>query len=737
MRLIIVSNRLPVKVEVKNGHIKITESAGGLASGIKTYLESYKKTNPKADWLWAGWPGAEVPKELQDELREKLSARHLYPIFLTKEQENSFYNGFCNDTLWPLFHYFSSFTKYSKEQWATYREVNELFACKLQEIIKPADTVWVHDYHFMLLPKMLREKTAGQLPIGFFLHIPFPYFETYRLLPDKWRRAILSGMLGADLVGFHTYDYTQYFVGCVSRILGYEHTLDQITLNTRSVRVDTFPIGIDFQKFNDSILSLKVLEEKRRLKQTVGSQKVILSLDRLDYTKGIGNRLRGYELFLEKNPQLLGKVVLVMVVVPSRAEVGQYQEMKGEIDELAGKINGRFGSVKWTPIIYQYKALDFAELAALYNLSDIALVTPLRDGMNMIAKEYIASRKDQTGVLVLSEMAGAASELGEAIIVNPNHPEEVAAALEEAFDLSKERQVERNQLMQQRLKRYDVVRWGNEFIKELEEFKEKQLKEKEGKILGIPALGKLVKEFLKAKKRLILSDYDGCLVPFAKYPPLARPSEELLAVLHKLGRLPETAVAVITGRDRTTIEEWLKPAGINLSAEHGAWIKEKGKRWRLSKPMRSDWKETVLPVIRTFVDRVPGTFLEEKEFSLVWHYRMANQEMANLRAKELINNLTALTANTNIQVLPGNKIVEVRTAGMDKGSIALYFLDKEKYDFILAIGDDTTDEDMYKALPETAHTIKVRAGQTAAKYILDSPKDVLQLLNQLIDKSDK
>jgi trehalose 6-phosphate synthase/phosphatase len=737
MRLIIVSNRLPVSVAIKNGKIQLTDSAGGVASGIQTYLNAFKASFPQAEYLWVGWPGTAVPEELQDQLTQKLLEKSLHPVFLREDQVENFYYGFCNNTIWPLFHSFPSYVNYDKEQWAAYREVNEVFGKILQGIVKPGDVVWVHDYHFMLLPKILREKVSDEIPVGFFLHIPFPFYEIYRLLPDKWRRSLLSGMLGADLVGFHTYDYTQYFLGCVQRILGYEHTMESVTLSTRKVRVDTFPIGIDFKKFNEGVLSTEVGQQRRELKNSVKEKKIILSIDRLDYTKGIDKRLLAYELFLEKNPKWQGKVVLQMVAVPSRTEVVKYQEMKKEIDELVGKINGRFGTVSWTPIIYQYKNLSPVELLALYSSSNVALVTPLRDGMNMIAKEYVASRRDQTGVLVLSEMAGAASEMGEAVIINPNHIEEISAALLEALEMPKEMQIERNQLMQNRLQRYDIARWGNDFIKELAAFKERQVKEREGKFLGANAKGQIIKDFSKASQRLLLLDYDGSLVPFEKYPPLAKPSQEVIAALGKLNDIPNTTVVIISGRDRITMERWLKSAGVSMSAEHGVWIKSNGKKWKMIKPLRGDWKEAVLPVMRAFVDRVPGSFLEEKEFCLVWHYRMANPEMANLRAKELTSNLINLTTNMNVQVMPGSKIVEIRTAGTDKGATALHFLEQQKYDFILAVGDDNTDEDMFKALPESAYTIKVRTGQTAAKYIVASPKDVLDILTQLGEKPRK
>lgn len=731
MRLIIVSNRLPVSVGTKNGKIIMAESAGGLATGLLTYLGALRKRRADSDYLWVGWPGETISKELEEPVKTKLASRKLYPVYLSSEEKNDFYNGFCNDTLWPLFHSFPSMISYKEEQWQVYKRVNQHFARELLKIIRPGDIVWVHDYHLMLLPGLLREKAPKDVQIGFFLHTPFPVFEIYRLLPDGWRKNILQGILGADLVGFHTYDYKQYFLGCAQRILGYEHTIDKISLSTRRVRVDVFPVGIDFLRFYNAPVRPGVFREKQKLKKTVGGSKIILSLDRLDYSKGIEKRLKGFEVFLEKNPEWRKKVVLIMVAVPSRTEVPRYKEMKKEIDELVGRINGRFGSVDWTPILYQYRDILFEELSALYNLSDLALVTPLRDGMNLVAKEYVASRRDQTGVLILSETAGAACELGEAILINPNHVGEISDALKQALDMPKALQREGNRLMQSRLRRYDIVHWGDDFLNQLAEFSQEEKKALSGKLFLTADRVCLLKEFESAKKRLLLFDYDGCLVPFAKYPFLAQPSRELLDILARLVALPHTTTAVITGRDRKTIEKWLAPCGVNLSAEHGVWIKERGKNWKMTKSFRDDWKESILPLMRIFVDRVPGSFLEEKQFSLVWHYRLANPELASWRAKELTSNLLNLTFNMNVQVVPGNKIVEVRTAGTDKGNIALYFMDRGKYDFVLGLGDDVTDEDLFRALPERAWSIKVGAGQTAARHIIEGPGEVLALLERL------
>jgi trehalose 6-phosphate synthase/phosphatase len=730
-RILIVSNRLPITVEEKEGELKFQISAGGLVSGLSAYLDSLKGSSfTQFDYIWVGWPGTVVKDRLKEELRLKaLTEFNACPVFLSEKSMEKFYQGFCNKTIWPLFHYFPSYAVYDEDYWIQYQRVNEIFCDAVMEIVKPDDVVWVHDYHLMLLPKLIRERMPD-IAIGFFLHIPFPSFEIFRLLPGKWRREILEGLLGADLVGFHTHDYTQYFLRCVLRILGYEHNMGQIMVGDHMVKSDTLPMGIDFQRFCNATSSPQVQEEKDKLRKALPNSKVVLSIDRLDYTKGILSRLRGFEAFLEKNPQWHDRVILVLVVVPSRIGVEHYQQMKRQIDELVGKINGRFGSINWTPILYLYKFLPFHPLIALYCLSQVALVTPLRDGMNLIAKEYIATRLDKTGVLILSEMAGASKELGEAIIINPSNIDEIAAALKEAMEMPEEEQIRRNEVMQTRLKRYDVVRWANDFIQVLLFLKGDQ-KRLDAKLLSPNAQAQLIKDFAKAERRLVLLDYDGTLVPFAPLPQMAKPTEETLKILKSLSRDQKTEVVLISGRDKNTLQNWFGTFDLRLIAEHGAWIKEKNEDWSMIKPLTNDWKPQILPILEMYADRLPGSLVEEKEFAIVWHYRRADPESASMRVKELVDDLVNFTANIDVQILQGSKVVEVRCAGVNKGIAGLHFISKDNFDFILAIGDDWTDEDLFKVLPETAYSIRVGLTQSHARFNLHNHIRVIELLKEL------
>ncbi|MEE3227137.1 MAG: trehalose-6-phosphate synthase, partial [Bacteroidota bacterium] len=398
---------MPLQLQFDNNTIKATPSVGGLATGMKS-------VHRDSNGVWIGWTGLteeETPEELVDEVVAAAKKEQCVPVSLTEKDIDGFYYGFSNRTIWPLFHYFMEYTEFEKESYQTYVEVNKKYANVVLENIEEGDTVWVHDYQLMLLPELIK-KERPDVQIGFFLHIPFPSYEVFRTLP--WREEILKGLLGSDLIGFHTYDYQRHFLSSVSRILRQEVSFNEITLKDRIVTVNSYPMGIDYEKFSEAAAKHDAAknqsELQRRLDLHIDSTpdaKMILSIDRLDYSKGIANRIRAYEYFLEKYPEFKEKVRLVMLAVPSRSNVPQYQLLKKEVDELVGRINGKFATVSWTPIWYFYRSMPFENLIDLYTTCDVALLTPIRDGMNLVAKEYVATRTDKTGVLILSEMAGA------------------------------------------------------------------------------------------------------------------------------------------------------------------------------------------------------------------------------------------------------------------------------------------------------------------------------------------
>ncbi|MEW6172369.1 MAG: bifunctional alpha,alpha-trehalose-phosphate synthase (UDP-forming)/trehalose-phosphatase [Bacillota bacterium] len=721
-RLLIASNRLPVTIARKKDEYHFSPSIGGLATGLKSF-------HGAQDSIWVGWPGEVQDDKDRDFIKDRLLKEfNCYPVFLSSHDVDGYYGGFSNKTVWPLFHYFPSYTVYEEAYWQAYGRVNEIFCAEILSIAKPDDTIWIHDYHFMLLPRLLRA-ALPEATIGFFLHIPFPSFELFRLLP--WRREILAGLLGADLIGFHTYDYVRHFLSSVLHLLGYDHKMGEITTRDGVVKVDSFPMGIDYDRFSQAVYEVKVQKEAKALRQRLRGTKIILSIDRLDYTKGIPQRLEAFDLFLTKYPQWHEKVTLILVTAPSRVSLDQYRLLKKQVDELVGNINGKYATVGWVPIQYLSRSLSFQPLVAMYDVADIALITPLRDGMNLIAKEYIATKVEGKGVLIISEMAGAASELGEAVVINPNNKEEVADALKEALEMPEEEQIVRNRVMQKRLKRWNVTQWADKYIEKLIEAKKRQ----EGflvKRLSPGARVKLVKDYTRAGRRLIFLDYDGTLVPFFDKPENATPDKEVLGLLEKLAASEKNEVVLISGRGRDMLEKWFEALPVSLIAEHGLYIKEKRSQWVMTEPLTGEWKDEMRSIFEFYVDRTPGSFVEEKDFSLVFHYRKAEPELGSLRAGELMNNIADLTVNSQLQVLQGNKVVEVKNRGINKGKAALRWLVKDEWDFVLAVGDDWTDEYIFAVLPETAYSIKVGLVPSQAKLNLPSVKEVLSLLRELV-----
>ena len=730
MRLIIVSNRLPFTVSVENGQPQFRMSPGGLTTGLWSFLERAAKDPAKSmEFLWLGWPGAGIPPEHAEAVRQHGGQFRAVPVFLPDESANRFYHGFCNQTLWPLFHYVPSLTQYEEADWLNYQQVNQAFADALLQVLRPDDIVWVHDYQLMLLPRLIRNHFP-EMPIGFFLHIPFPSFEVFRLLPRLWRAELLEGMLGANVVGFHTHDYTRDFLTSVMRTVGYEHQLGSLSLRDRVVKVDTFPMGIDFERFVEAASSPQTEHQVAEIRAKCTAQKIIFSVDRLDYTKGLINRLRGYELFLKRNPQWHGKVVFVLSVAPSRIGVDSYRAMKQEMEETVGRIVGVYGTVNWMPLVYQYRNLSFDEIVAMYRACDVAMITPLRDGMNLVAKEFVASRPDQTGVLILSEMAGAAKEMGEALIVNPFHADDFARALEQALVMPLDEQVKRNQVLQDRLRRYDVNRWAEEFIQTILSSQKTEAARRARTLTG-RAQVEMIQKYRNSQQRALLLDYDGTLVPFAESPRSARPDPDLLELITKLASDPANQLAIVSGRSRVDLEEWFGAFPISLIAEHGMWLRHRGADWRVLRTISTDWKERVRPILQLYVDRLPGALLEEKEYSLAWHYRRADPEQASLRAQELMDDLSAYTRNIDVQVLEGNKVIEIRNTGINKGVASLEWLGPKMPEFILGMGDDWTDEDLFRALPPSAFSVRVGLAKTSAQYHLANHAAVRRLLKEM------
>lgn len=718
-----------MRIQEQDGVVAVLPSSGGLVTAINSFVAM--SGSAYDDIYWVGVPGcspaswAEAARQLpQTDLR-------YMPVMVFKEQYSHYYDGFANSTLWPLCHYFPSYAEYREEDYADYLQVNDHFAETLEQACCEGDIVWIHDYHLLPLAARLRRSIPG-LTIGFFLHIPFPSYELFRLMPRTWQQQLLEGMLGADLVGFHTMDYAAHFLQSVQMVLGLTHDRNIIRQKDRLVKVDVFPISIDYERFNNAYHHTEVAAMRSQLLEQMQGRKLIFSVDRLDYSKGVHHRLKAYACFLKQNPEYHGKVVFVIVVVPSRDNIDKYAERKRMIDELISNINSEVGNITWQPVIYQYNSLSFTEMLALYTACDVALITPLRDGMNLVSKEFVASRADKRGVLVLSEMAGAARELADALLINPNDTKELACKIREALEMDPEEQGLRMAQMRSRVAHYTVKDWAEDFMSELQHIRIRQ-EQFQARFLDDFSKRHLLDSYRNAASRLLLLDYDGTLVPFCNIPAQALPGKDLLNLLNYLGEKESHQVWLISGRNGAWLEQQFGHVPVGLIAEHGAKMKRVGGEWHTEVPLKSEWKEAVHSMMERYMRRCAHAFIEEKEFSIVWHYRNADPIQGRLRASELAAELNKFLVDQHLEVVCGNKIVEVRTRGTNKGTAIHKLLAAGSYDWIFAAGDDKTDEDMFKMLTAVphAHTIKVGPSASYARYNLLKPQMVVSLLQNM------
>ncbi|MHA4895296.1 bifunctional alpha,alpha-trehalose-phosphate synthase (UDP-forming)/trehalose-phosphatase [Pedobacter sp. PWIIR3] len=716
-KTIIVSNRLPVKITEHNGEYILRPSEGGLATGLGSV---YKQGNN----VWIGWPGIEIPEERQEEVRHQLASLNLIPVFLTNEEINLYYEGFSNEILWPIFHYVSTYANVDQTYWDSYKSANQKFSQEIIYHLNDGDTVWIHDYQLLLLPCYVRS-VKPQVTIGFFQHIPFPSYEIFRLIP--WREELIEGILGADLLGFHTFDDVRHFLSAASRLSAAKPVDNVIIHKNRQIVVEAFPMGIDSEKFENLTKKFKVARHVVAFRDAHKNQKVILSIDRLDYSKGILQRLQALELLLQTYPEYVEKIELFMIVVPSRDTVPKYKELRDNIDQMVGNINSRFRTMNWVPIHYFYRSFSVEFLSALYSISDICLVTPMRDGMNLVSKEYVASRAKNDGVLILSEMAGASKELNDALIVNPNNVGDITRAIVAAINMPLEEQQIRMSSMRYIVNKFNINLWVKNFMDKLAEVKQMQ-QSLLTKHAAQSIRATIAFDYAQAKQRFIFLDYDGTLVGFNADINKAMPDDALYQILNDLTADPANRVILISGRNYITLEKWFGHLKLDMIAEHGAWQKHLGEEWR-SLPLLTDkWKQEVRTVLDTYTDRTPGSFIEEKSFSLVWHYRKVEKGLGELRANEISNHMRMFIADKGLQMMEGNKVIEFKNIEVNKGKAAQNWLHQNNPDFIIALGDDHTDEDIFKALPDSAYTIKVGSNISAAKYYLKDYKEVRDLL---------
>ena len=725
-RTLLVSNRLPITATVTDGVLRVERSVGGLA----TALSGAKSSRT----LWVGWPGptSELRRRQGARLERRLAALDCLSVRLSSAEVRGYYEEIANGMLWPLFHYQPDRLPLEPKHWGTYATVNARFAETVASAWRTGDEIWVHDYQLFLVPGMLR-RLLPDARIGFFLHIPFPALDVYRVLP--WRREILEGMLGADLIGFHTESYVAHFRAAVAALTDASVEGDEISLEGRAVVTRRYPIGIDVDHFEERAARPAAVTEADTLR-AVGDQRLIVGVDRLDYTKGIPRRLLAYERLLSEHPELHGNVRLIQVVVPSREGVRTYREVRNVVEATIGHINGAYGTGTWTPVSYQYRSLTDDSVSALYLAADVMLVTPVRDGMNLVAKEFIASRRDLGGVLVLSEFAGAAEELTEALIVNPYDLDGTAAALYRALMMPREEREERMRALRERVGGMTAARWAEAFLTDL---RARQPTADAPPADGVFAAAEQIAELVDTARRApylhLLLDYDGTLVPFTDVPSSATPDGELLELLGRLAERPATDVHLVSGRSRDQIDDWFGGLPIALHAEHGLWSRDAGeRRWIQQAIGPVPPLDSLLALMRRHAEATPGALVERKSAGLAWHYRMAEQSLGEATAHQLLRELETASRETPMDVLHGEKVVEVRPRGIHKGIVtARVAALKPNGGVLLAMGDDRTDEDLFEALPEGSLAVHVGPTESRAETRIEDASQARGILRQLLN----
>ncbi len=721
-RLIVASVRLPVSMARRSdGTWHAWQSPGGLVSALRPTLK-------ECDHVWLGWPGTVVGSEERPVVTECLAEYGAAPLFLENEEVAEFYEGYSNAGLWPLFHGFPSRVRFPRRDWERYRSVNARFADAIQAQSRPGDIIWVHDYQLALVPGMLRSRGI-QCPIGYFLHVPFPSAEIYRSLPA--RAELLTGLLGADLIGFHDYSYVRHFRSACLRVLGLEAEPERVRYRSRYVHLAVLPIGIDpleiDQMRNGDVAQAELVE----LRSLYGNKKLVVGVDRLDYTKGIPEKLRAFEELLTRHPEWRGKTVLIQIAAPSRTGVEEYQQLKRELDELVGRINGAFGGPAYTPVVYVNQSLSRERLVGLYAAADVALITPLRDGMNLVALEYVAARGSDPGALILSEFTGTAHSMAGARVVNPYDSRAVSDAL---HDVLSEGEPNREAFahMKAFVRQNTAGSWSRRFVSLLTQVADTTGASAQVLRVDSPPL---VTRFMEARRPLLLLDYDGTLRGFENEPDAAKPDARILKVLERLAM--HATVYVSSGRIGERMDEWFGHLPIGLVAEHGLGTRPPGEDWKYREVDPELLFRIVEPMMRDFVERTPGSSLERKRVGLAWHYRAVEPELGMLRAMDLITSLQAQVHRNPLNVLRGNKVVEVRHTAISKEQALHALLERHSdADLVFCAGDDQTDEEMFLAIPPglLARTVRCWVGwrNPVAEHWVDSPESFVTQLETLV-----
>jgi trehalose 6-phosphate synthase/phosphatase len=725
--IFVVSNRLPVRIETTRRRPRIVRSGGGLASALRA-VEGVRR--------WIGWPGATVDEARRAEITRELHEQGLDPVYLSADEESHYYVGFCNGTLWPLLHYFPGRIEFDDRAWPAYEEVNRRFAASIAEQARTGDVVWVHDFHLMLLPQLLRAERPD-LRIGFFLHVPFPSQELWRILPQ--RGDLLRGMLGADYVGFHTPDYLRHFRSACARVLGVEAGPDSLTLDGRRIAIGADPLGTDVATFLDHLQGDEVPRHMAQFEERWQQRRLILGVERLDYSKGILLKLHAFERLLEREPERREDTVMLQVLVPSRQENESYRSLLREIEREVGRINGLFGTPGRMPLEFVHRSIDPPELAALYRFATVCLVTPIRDGMNLVAHEFVLCQghdrpagSHARGTLVLSEFAGAALTLTRSLQVNPWDIVGLSEWLGVALRMPAAERADRTREMYDLVVELDSARWARRFLGRLERAATHNRENRPQPLLAAER-GRLIAHFRSAPRRRLFLDYDGTLREIAQRPEQAAPTPELVELLRRLSACADTDLHVVSGRRRTTLASWFGHLPVHLCAEHGFAQRHPGSEWQVAADVDLSWLPRVQELLTLVCDEVPGSFLERKGGGLAWHYRLADPGYGPWRARELRKTLDGMLAHEAAETLAGHAVIEVRARGVNKGAYAGEQLrGLRPGEFVFCAGDDRTDIDMYELMPADAFVANIGRPAQGAGHVVSSPAELRQLLADLL-----
>ncbi|XP_071707369.1 alpha,alpha-trehalose-phosphate synthase [UDP-forming] 6-like [Rutidosis leptorrhynchoides] len=791
-RLIIVANQLPIKA-----HRKTDGSKGWNFSWDENSLLLQLKDglgDDEIDVIYVGCLKEDVHPNEQDEVSQiLLETFKCVPTFLPHELFTRFYHGFCKQHLWPLFHYMLPLSpdlggRFNRSLWQAYVSVNKIFADRVMEVINPEDDyVWIHDYHLMVLPTFLR-KRFNRVKLGFFLHSPFPSSEIYKTLPV--REELLRALLNSDLIGFHTFDYARHFLSCCSRLLGisYESKRGYISLEYygRTVTIKILPVGIHMNQLQ-SVLNLPETESKvsELVNQFQDQGKtMLLGVDDLDIFKGISLKLLAMEQLLIQHPEWQGKVVLVQIANPARGTGKDVKEVKTETYSTVKRINETFGRPGYEPIILVDEPLKFYERVAYYVAAECCLVTAVRDGMNLIPYEYVISRqgnerlekvlgldpsKPKKSMLVVSEFIGCSPSLSGAIRVNPWNIDAVADAMDCALELSEPEKQMRHEKHYKYVSSHDVGYWAHSFFQDLERTCKDHVRRRcwgigFGLSFRVVALDlnfrklsmeHIVSAYKRTTTRAILLDYDGTLMPQSSIDK--SPSSKTIEMLNALCRDKNNMVFVVSAKSRTTLNEWFADCEkLGLAAEHGCFLRlKRDEEWETNVQLEEcGWKQNARPVMTLYTETTDGSTIEDKETALVWSYEDADPDFGSCQAKELLDHLESVLANEPVTVKRGQCIVEVKPQGVSKGLVAKRLLTTMTErrmipDFVLCIGDDRSDEDMFEVITSSvasgelisqkAEVFACTVGNkpSKAKYYLDDTVEIARLMQGLASVSEQ